>query len=322
MFKSLFQLFKIVSGLRVFIVVSFVVIINLSCNAPRNNPFDPLNSNYEYGIIEGTVQTNSVPRSGIQDVNVLWEPENIITKTDADGKYRFSNIHTEDGNLIFYKEGFQSDTLIISWGTSKREFTQLYLNRIPVLDSSLIYSTVINQSQRYEIFVKAWITDIDGYVDSVFVYNSSLNLKQSLDNNYETTLTQDELNVTDIEQAVGLDLSIITKDKNGDEFTIGSGRITRVIKDEVSGLMPSNNTSITQQPINFQWDKFNGGYNFTYTLEIYSPDLVYKKENIPSDSTSYLMPQNLSQGTYYWVLWIIDKYQNRSRSKQAYFLIQ
>ena len=320
--KSSYRFSKIIFGLRILAVITCFVAINLSCNAPRDNPFDPLNSNYEYGIIEGTVQTNSIPRTGIEDVNVLWQPENIITKTDADGKYRFSNIHTEDGNLIFYKDGFQPDTLVISWGTSKREFTQLYLNRIPVLDSSLVYTTVINQSQRYEIFVKAWITDIDGYVDSVFVYNSEFNLKKALDNNYEATITQNELNVTDIEQTVGLDLYIIAKDKNDYEYTIGSGRITRVIKDEVTNLTPVNYAAIAQQPINFQWDKFNAGYNFTYTLEIYSAGLVYKKENISSDSTSYLMPENLGQGTYYWVLWVIDKYQNRSRSKQAYFTIQ
>ena len=322
MHKNLFQFSKFIFVLEILVLFSCLIIINLSCNAPRDNPFDPLNSNYEYGIIEGTVQTNSIPRTGIEDVNVLWQPENIITKTDVDGKYRFSNIHTEDGNLIFYKEGFQSDTLIISWGTSKREFTQLYLNRIPVLDSSLVYSIVINQLQRYEIFVKVWITDIDGYVDSVFVYNTELNLKKPLDNNYEATINQNELNVTDIEQAVGLNLYIIAKDKNDYEYTVGNGRVTRVIKDEVSGLVPSNSTAITQQPINFQWDKFNAGYNFTYTLEVYSPELVYKKENISPDSTSYLMPENLTQGTYYWVLWVIDKYQNRSRSKQAYFTIQ
>ncbi len=304
--------------------ISFLFFINLSCNAPRNNPFDPLNPDYEYGIIEGTVQTNSVPRTGVEDVNVLWKPENIITKTDADGKYRFSNIHTEDGDLIFYKEGFKSDTLVISWGTSKREFTQLYLNKIPVLDSSLIYSTVVNQSQRYELFVKTWITDFDGYIDSVFVYNSELGLKKSLDNNYETTITQDEINVTDIEQVVGLNLYIIAKDKNDNEYTIGSGRIARIIKDEVTGLVPSNDAAITQQPIDFQWSKFNAGYSFTFTLEVYTNEaqLARSKENISADSTSYFMTQNLPQGNYYWVLWIIDKYQNRSRSRQATFRIQ
>jgi len=304
--------------------ISFLFFINLSCNAPRNNPFDPLNPDYEYGIIEGTVQTNSIPRTGVEEVNVLWKPENIITKTDASGKYRFSSIHTEDGELIFYKEGFKSDTLVISWGTSKREFTQLYLNKIPVLDSSLIYSTIVNQSQRYELFVKAWITDFDGYIDSVFVYNSELGLKKPLDNNYETTITQNEINVADIEQVVGLDLFIVAKDKNDNEYTIGNGIITRVIKDEVTGLVPSNDDVIIQQPIDFQWNKFNAGYSFTFALEVYTNEaqLMRNKENIPADSTSYFMTQNLPQGNYYWVLWIIDKYQNRSRSRQATFRIQ
>jgi hypothetical protein len=315
---------KSVFLLRIVAAISYLFLFNLSCNAPRDNPFDPLNPVYDYGIIEGTVQTSSVPRTGVEDVNVLWQPENIITKTDANGQYKLNNIHTEDGNLIFYKEGFQSDTLIISWGTSKREFTQLYLNRIPVLDSSLIYSTVINQSQRYELYVKAWITDLDGYVDSVFVYNSELNIRKPLDNNFQATITQGELNVTDIEQIVGKDLLIVTKDKDGNEFTIGTCRIIRVIKDEVTGLVPANDTAITQQPINLQWTKFSAGYNFTYTVEVYTNEaqLVENKENLPSDSTSYYLSQTLPQGNYYWVIWITDKYQNRSRSRQATFHFQ
>ncbi len=320
--QSFLQFPRSLYKVKIVTAIYFLFIINLSCNAPRQNPFDPLNPDYEYGIIEGTVQTSSVPRTGVEDVNVLWQPENIITKTDASGKYRFSNIHTEDGELIFYKEGFKSDTLIINWGTAKREFTQLYLNRIPVLDSSLFYSSVINQYQRYELFIKAWITDLDGYVDSVFVYNSALNLKKPLDNNYEATITQDELNATDLEQAVGLNLFIIAKDKNDNEYTIGSRRITRVIKDEITGLAPANDVTITQQPINFQWNKYDSGYSFTYTLEIYTTELVYKKENIPSDSTSHYMTQNLPQGTYYWAIWIIDQFQNRSRSKQVTIHIQ
>ena len=299
------------------------IFFNLSCNAPRVNPFDPLNPEYDYGIIEGTVQTSNFPRAGVENVNILWQPENIITKTDANGRYRFNNIPLEDGTLIFYKNGYKSDTLEISWGTSKRQFTQLYLNRVPVLDSVLIYTNVINQSVRYELFVKAWITDLDEYVDTVFVYNSVHNLKKPLDNDYQATITPGELNLTDIEQTVGLDLFIITKDSEGNEFTIGSDRVTRVIKEEVTGQLPSNDDTIALQPINFQWDKYSANYYFTYTLEVFTQStLVHKKDNIPSDSTSYSMTETLSAGSYYWVIWIIDQYQNRSRSKAATFRIQ
>ena len=321
---------------RIILTLGVLVIIylSISCNAPRVNPFDPLNADYNYGVIEGTVQSINFPRVGIMDVNVLWLQRNIITKTDTNGRYQLNNIPIEDGTLIFYKDGYKSDTLLVSWGTSKRIFTQVFFNGIPELDTVSIYTIVRNgflPSPESEVFVKAWITDIDGDLDNVFVYNSTLNfseaLEQSSDKTYETTLDRNELNVNDIEQTIGLDFNILIRDKDNNEFVIGSERITRVIKDEVTGQLPSNGDTVTSQPFSFQWTRFNPGYNFNYTIEVFesdliNPRLVFRKENISSDSTSFYMTQTLSQRSYNWVIWIIDQFQNRSRSKPAGFQIK
>lgn len=311
-----------------------IVYLNVSCNAPRVNPFDPLNSDYNYGVIEGIVQTQSFPRTGIKDVNVVWEEENTITKTDTNGRFRMDNIKIENGLLTFYKDGYKSDTLFVTWGISKRIYTQVFFNGIPELDSVAIYTLVRNrfsQDPVSELFVKAWITDVEGDLDTVFVYNSALNLREPLEqeeNTYGTVLSEAELNVDDIEQTIGLDFNILIRDKDNNEFIIGSERITRVIKDEVTGQLPSNDSLIISQPFSFQWNRFRAGYDFTHMIEVYrydifsNPELVHKKENISSDSTSYYMTQVLPGGNYYWVIWIIDQFQNRSRSKEATFQIQ
>lgn len=327
--------------LSLFIII---LIYGLSCKAPRNNPLDPLNPEYNYGIIQGTVQSLAIPPEAISGVTVHWVKDNLITETNELGRFTLDNVPIEDGLLIFSKPGFKSDTLYIEWRTAKTIITQVIFNSIPVLDSVYIYTSVLNRislQSESQLTVKAWITDYDRDMDSVFIYNQTLGVRRPLtyspiDRTYQAALSTNELNVSNIEQIVGLNFSIITKDrpvndtKPGGEFTIGSRKITRVIKEEVSGMHPSTDTTISlaSQPVILNWLKFDAGYDYTYLIELYSyttftnPQLILNNNNISPDSTKYILPQNLTNGSYYWVVWVVDAFQNRSRSKQATFRIQ
>jgi hypothetical protein len=313
------------------------ILVNISCNAPRNNPLDPLNSNYNYGTIEGVIQTIGTHSGGIPGVRVIWENANLIDVTDANGRFRLNSIPIKDGNIIFSKTGYKPDTLNVVWGSTKRYFVQVFFNRIPVLDSLFIYTVITNEilttQTKSELFVKAWITDLDDDVDTVFVSNELLNLKKPLtysapDGVYQTSINEDELNVDDIEETIGQDFQIIAKDKFLNEFVIGNDRVTRVIKGQVSGRHPSTDSSIivTAQPVIFKWNEFDTGYNFTYLIEVYenifpNSQLIHTKTDIPADSTSYTLTQDLALGNYSWVIWVIDQFQNRSRSIPVNFRI-
>ncbi len=317
--------------LHIKISLSLIIILSgISCKAPRTNPLDPLNPDYSYGTLEGVVQSVGIPSVGIDNVSVVWQNANLLTGTDANGRFRLYNIPIKDGNIIFSKTGYKSDTLEVVWGSSKRFFTQVFFNRVPVLDTMSLYTVVINQSStpRYELNVKAWITDHDGDVIDFLIYNPSLNLRKLLsynsgEENYQLSISQQELNVADIEQIIGLEFFILTEDRFGNEFIIGNEIATRVIKNEVTGLQPSNDSTISAQPVTFLWNKFDAGYNFTHSIEVFTNDqqLVHSKTGIPSDSTSYTMSSSLSPGNYNWVIWIVDQFQNRSRSKPAAFHI-
>jgi len=314
-----------------------VIIVGISCNAPRTNPLDPLNPDYNYGTIEGIIQTIGIPSLGIPDVRVIWENANLIAVTDVNGRFRLSNIPIKDGNIVFSKTGYKTDTLNIIWGSTKRYFAQVFFNGIPVLDTVSIYSIITNEivlsTTKSELFVKAWITDLDDDVDSIFVSNETLNLKKPLtysasDGAYQASITEDELNVDDIEETIGQDFQIITKDKFLNEFIIGDDRVTRVIKDQVTGRHPSTDSSIsiTTQPVIFEWNEFDAGYNFTYLIEVYkntfpNSQLIHTKTDVPADTTSYTLTQDLTLGNYFWVIWIIDQFQNRSRSIPVNFRI-
>ena len=61
-------------------------------------------------------------------------------------------------------------------------------------------------------------------------------------------------------------------------------------------------------------------------IEIFTGEFIleqiYSKSDIPSDSTQWTVEKQLSPGDYHWVIWCIDEFQNRSRSKPASFTVQ
>lgn len=306
-----------------------------SCNAPRNNPLDPLNPNYSFASINGTVQTFSLPYTGIAGVSVLWQPGNIIINSDANGNFEINNIQPIDGKLVFQKAGFLSDTINVTWNKARKLNYQINLPSIPMLDSISIYTVVINQfsppGQSYQLIINANISDKDNDIDSVYVQSNDLNFKKALGYDasskfFQTTLSTLDMNISDIEQTIGLNFNIIVKDIFGRQFLVGSEKVTRVIKDGAVIQFPANDTLITSTPM-LTWQRYTTGYPFTYMIQIYTNDfansqLVYEQNSISSDSISCQITTPLPAKNYYWVIWVIDQFQNRSRSLPATFRVQ
>lgn len=310
--------------------------INLAgCDAPRINPYDPENPNYAFATLEGSVQTFSLPYQSIPGVTVLWAPANMIVNTDNNGAFKIFNILPLNGKLIFQKNGYLADTINVTWGNSKMLNFQVNLNLIPQLDSISLYTVVINEytppGQYSELVINSRILDSDNDIDTVFVENTKLNLKTALPYNasnkiYEAVLSTQQLNVSNIEEIIGLSFNILTEDIFGREFNVGSSEATRVITNGVSIQFPANDTTISSSP-DFTWQRYNTGYSFNYEIDIYTndlanPQLVYSAQNISSDSISYQLSTPLSGRDYFWVIWVIDQFQNRSRSLPATFIVQ
>lgn len=307
--------------------------IFFSCEAPRNNIIDPLNPENDLGVIEGTVQTFSVSPTGIEGVNVHWINGNILIPTDANGRFRIESIERKDGRLAFFKDGYFPDTLDVVWGNTKIYTRHLVLNKVPQLDSISLYTVVVKQFINDTLYIdaKTRIRDEDSNIDSVFVTSPDLNLRKTLelfviDNIYHSTLSRNDLKIQSLEETIGLDFFIIAKDKFNREINVGNQKITRVINSDVTGQIPANQDSVNNQPFFLNWNRVNLGYDFRYMIELYRYDIgtiqhVFTQDNIPSDSISYQVNRSLSAGNYYWVIWIIDQFQNRVRSKPATFRI-
>jgi len=228
-----------------------------------------------------------------------------------------------------------SDTLNIAWGDSKSLNMQVNLKSIPLLDSISIYTVVYNQftplQQSYQLNITAKISDKDNDIDTVYVQNTQLSLMKPLGYDaankiYLDTLSTSDLNISDIEGTIGLDFNIIVKDIFNNYFSIGSSKVTRVIETGVSIESPNNDTTVSSTPI-FKWDRYRTGYPFTFMIEIYinnfaNSQRILQIPNISSDSLSYQLNSPLSSNNYYWVIWVIDQFQNRSRSLPATFQVK
>jgi len=310
--------------------LSFGVFIGTSCDAPRHNPLDPNNPDYARGTLSGSVQTVRVPRQPITDVKVTWEPGRQYTYTDTAGVFYFANPATESGILRFEKQGYQPLEEWIEWqssGTSK----DVFLNSDPVVDFFSVVSIVENNygPRQIEILqIRADVQDQEGDIQSVHIRCSPLDIEAELDYNiqhkyFERVFSVIDLGINSMRELVGYDFDLIVTDESGETYNPVSDGIERVIQDEIEIDSPKNTEEITN-PIELKWMYFNPGFQLTYDIEIYTndditQDLAWSATGISADSLSVTVESILEPKEYFWVIWCVDEFQNKSRSKPGSF---
>lgn len=304
-----------------------------SCEAPRLNPLDPLNPGYQFAVLDGFVKTKATPAQPISDVSVFWKQQKILLKTDATGYFKIDALPKQDGWLYFTKDGFSSDSALVQWNNQKSFHVDIFLYSIPHLDSLALYTSVENRypdRQKIRLSIHAGISDSENDVDSVFVNASQLNFNKKLDYNpsthsYQNLFSQTDLGLQSMDEGIGKVFNIIVKDKQKRIFNIGSSTIKRIIKQEVLPETPSNKQIVGSIPT-LRWTRFLPGFNFRYMVQIYTdevaPQLVWQKNNISKDDIQVLSGTTLPAGDYFWVIWCIDDFQDRTLSKPASFVVQ
>ncbi|MBI5731101.1 MAG: hypothetical protein HY963_08190 [Ignavibacteriales bacterium] len=289
---------------------------------------------YKYVKIEGRVK-NNVTKKEIAGVKVLWRNQNIIMETNSTGYYSFNNISQNSGWLTFDKEGYFKDSVFVLLSIQKSKLVDdKFLSVIPKLDNLVIYTIVENrypEDQRYTLFVQASISDVENDIDSVNVRSTALNFNKQLKYNpqtrfYELSYPYGIKNSSpSIDDAIGKNFDIIIRNRSGRIFSVGSSTIQRIIKQEILFDSPANGITVGPKPV-CRWNRFLPGFNFKYMIQIYTdetiPQLKWEKQNISKDDIEAIPEITLPAGDYYWVIWCIDDYQNRARSKPATFNVQ
>ena len=312
-----------------------IVLISLllfSCDAPRENPLDPENPDNIFTSLSGIVRTVKVPNEPLPEVNVFWSGAGVVAQTNSSGTFSIDDLKPEDGYLYFEKDGYGSDSLFIDWNGRKTVSVVQQLNSIPKLVSGNLTSSVENrfpETQVYRINVDAQITDEENDVDSVFIVNDDLQFIGSL-NNVSVTLFQQEftptqMNLSSVDDVIGKEFSVIAKDANDKSFNIAQLTIKRIIKDLVETISPANNETVVDS-LTLNWKRFTPGYSFSYSLSIFTntvdPDLVWSISDVSSDDIFYEVTDNIDAGEYFWVVWVIDEFGNKARSRPASFILE
>lgn len=318
--------------INAFLLVA-VVLFATCCQAPRNNPLDPENPANMYQYMSGEVKSVSIPYHPIPDVFVYWPDHSLSTLTDQAGNFSMELIDAGPGWLHFTKAGYYSDSTYVLWQNTSVLHFDIFLNAHPVLDDCEAYSIIENrypslQTERMQINVE--LSDIDNDIDSVFLNIDILDQIHLLAYNttnkrYERTFSIYELDISSIEQLTGHPLSISIKDIFDNIHMLEISSIKRVIREEVIFISPSGNETTSATPT-LSWQKFNPGFSHTYSLEVFTseitPQMVWHVESLPDSLSEYTVDVTLMPGEYFWVIWAIDEFGNRSRSKPASFKVE
>ncbi|MEN8191539.1 MAG: hypothetical protein ABFS12_01905 [Bacteroidota bacterium] len=317
------------------ILLVCLVILITSCDAPRENPVDPNNPDNNFSSINGVVKTKGYPFNPIGNVDVFWENDNIIVKTTQNGKYGIPRVTRNNGWLKFHCESYIDDSTYIDWGNSDIISNEIFLNSKPILDSLEFFSVVKNSwnsaTKEHYLKIRVRISDFEGVNDIVNVYVENIELyslkKLSYDytnNFYEGKLWQSDLGGNSLDGIIGKDFRILVNDLDSSTFIIGNTSIKRVINEEIELISPISNEEVNI-PFKLNWKRFTPGFNFTYRVEIYTNEtvqnLVYSRGNIEQDSISYTVNSQIDAGSYYWIIWAIDEFNNQGSSKQGSFII-
>lgn len=324
-----------VKFLRLFTAFLMVLVL-AGCQAPHSNPLDPDNPAYRIYTISGTVADAGLSTKPTAGAMVSWPEENLHTLTGADGAFVLQCTRQKDGWLYIQKQGYAPDSVFLSWGTAKSLSTSRLLNRYPQMDSLYIYSSVRNKysGTEYYLYFETYVSDTDDDIDTVRIACPRLNIYKTLNkinaNYFEGRFSDFDLELTSFDDVIGKDFSIITVDRAGKTNQVGTSKVIRVINTEITTITPKNSDTLTTNVPLLNWTRFSPGFSFSYTVEIYTdetePVLQWRKENLSSEEISIKVDTPLTvspaNNNFFWVIWCIDEYKNRSRSKPAGFTIE
>ncbi|MFQ5584899.1 MAG: carboxypeptidase-like regulatory domain-containing protein, partial [Calditrichia bacterium] len=146
----------------------FITIVLSGCfsDAPRDNPFDPQNSN---GGLElsGTVFTFYAPHQSIGNAMVSLLPGNIVTLTNSNGRFRFNDLKSGSYTLISTADGFTTDSLTMYLTVSTSQ--DIFLNALPYFKQIQLTTHHIARwfppQDNYSLQIQVTADDNDGTGD-------------------------------------------------------------------------------------------------------------------------------------------------------------
>lgn len=113
---------------------------------------------------------------------------------------------------------------------------------------------------------------------------------------------------------------------NDEIYTLAPLYMIRVIEGTPRVTSPADGDTVGARPL-LQWEAFSAPFDFGYQASIWRNEIGFEVETWSSD----ILPdsiheieagQDLINGNYYWVIYVVDEFLNRSRSHEGDFLVQ
>jgi len=308
------------------IALSFVLLGVFSC-APRDNPYD-LNSPYALPLLKGRVM-DIWGREPVANARVEID-SSFLAFTDENGEFEV-RVDVGEHIVSVYKDGYLSDSEQISLKFGDVREVEFRLDALPYMDSARLVTDHILSNisgESYILKARCKVLDPDGLyeIDSVIfeLPDTFFIMERDGEAWFSLQVDSDELPSGSIHSLIGRSLFFKAVDVHGAHSRFGPFTLTRIIEPTPSGVSPIGGASVSPQP-EIVWRCFGANFPVSYELELYSapigqpPTLVLDTAGLTD--TVYTIQSPLDEGYYYWVVYAVDEFGNRSRSVEYLFRV-
>ncbi len=308
-------------------------------DAEHTNPLDPLSEDFENtGAIEGRTTRFYPPFSPLANAEVRLTPGPFITTSDADGRFVITNVPVGTYGVQALRDGFSSfmDTVSVSLGQTTSDVS-LRLDGLPVVRSFVLRTIHVSrwwpQEDLYTLEIAANLEDPDGVGDvaEVWFEIASFDFARELAQTgvvgrYQLTMQADSLPVPTLHSLQGTEFLLYVEDAAGFVTQSSPRSIVRVIDETPIAEEPQGLTSVEDGRPLLVWEDAALPYASTYRIDVVLDqanvqNVVLTVTDIESEVTRYQVETPLASGTYFWTVSVVDEFGNRSRSKEAGFVV-
>lgn len=318
--------------------------------APHENPLDPESDSFrDEGAVEGRV-TGVFPVGGALQgraavpvrfvpVGPAGRPE-LATRTDAEGYFGLSGLPTGPWAVIAEGDGLSRDADTVTVEPGRVAETLLQVEAVPVVDVQALRTVHIVRwfpdVPLFQLEVAVEAHDPDGRND---IASAALVVPEPSGGSAALPIAAvpgepgrfarvfDSAELPDgVEGLLGRTLHVEVRDESGNAAAGPPVSLVRVI--EQSPQTQSPQTGDTTGPLpTLVWRPSPLPFAFTYRVDVFLvdgagiPNLVEQAAGLDPAVTSYAVPQALAPGDYFWTVWVVDAFGNRSRSREAGFRV-
>ncbi len=306
-----------------------LLMLIVSCDAPRQNPFDPKASNYsesQQQLVTSRIYVRHLfpPFKPVANINIMIQNLNLFFTTNAQGFVEFEHPPVDSLVVLTDAEAYFNRSFVLT-AIPTHKYT-IYLNAKPQVEQEKFISTYTNFEQSNSttnLSFNATIRDSDGPMDVSKVvlknddYHFALELlRDANDNRYfssDFAVSQISDNVTNA-QLPELNFYLVVQNLNGDSITTGFYSIRRVIETELQLVSPAEGETVRDSVV-FKWVNPELPYDYVFNIQMYQyptfKQLYYR--DIPGNQNQFVV-KNLSRGQYSWSLQVQDRLGNVCQS--------